>query len=54
MSIGRICKNLLQLVTVAALLCSAPLFAQTAPPRLFFSDLESGPDTGGENGKGDG
>lgn len=52
MSIGRICKNLLQLVTVAALLCSALLFAQTAPPRLFFSDLESGPNTGGENGKG--
>jgi IPT/TIG domain-containing protein len=52
MSIGRICKNLLQLVTVAALLCSATLFAQTAPPRLFFSDLESGPNTGGENGKG--
>lgn len=52
MSIGRICKNFLQLVTVAALLCSASLLAQTAPPRIFFSDLESGPNTGGENGKG--
>ncbi|MBZ5505560.1 MAG: IPT/TIG domain-containing protein [Acidobacteriia bacterium] len=52
MSIGRICKNLLQLMMVAAILCSVSLFAQSAPPRIFFSDLESGPNAGGENGKG--
>lgn len=52
MSIGNIRKRWLQLMTVAALLCSASLFAQTAPPRIFFSDLESGPNSGGENGKG--
>src|SRR3954451_10465797 len=35
------------------LLFSAALMAaQTAPPRIFFSDLESGPNTGGQNKKG--
>jgi hypothetical protein len=35
------------------LLFSAALMpAQTAPPRIFFSDLESGPNTGGQNNKG--
>ena len=28
------------------------LFGQSAPPSLFFSDLESGPNTGGQNNKG--
>jgi hypothetical protein len=28
------------------------LFAQSAPPRIFFSDLESGPNTGGQNNHG--
>ncbi|HET9283372.1 MAG TPA: choice-of-anchor Q domain-containing protein [Candidatus Angelobacter sp.] len=27
-------------------------FAQAVPPRIFFSDLESGPNTGGQNNKG--
>ncbi|HKD78137.1 MAG TPA: choice-of-anchor Q domain-containing protein [Candidatus Angelobacter sp.] len=31
---------------------SALAFAQVAPPRIFFSDLESGPNTGGQNNKG--
>ncbi len=52
MSTGNICKRWLYLMTVAALLCSASLFAQTAPPRIFFSDLESGPNSGGQNGNG--
>ena len=26
--------------------------AQAAPPRIFFSDLESGPNTGGQNNNG--
>src|SRR6266481_4262786 len=26
--------------------------AQTAPPRIFFSDLQSGPNTGGQNNQG--
>src|SRR6266849_1418709 len=30
----------------------ALVFAQSAPPRIFFSDLESGPATGGQNNKG--
>src|SRR5256885_16551998 len=28
------------------------LSAQSAPPRIFFSDLESGPNTGGQNNHG--
>jgi hypothetical protein len=31
---------------------AALAFAQSAPPRIFFSDLESGPNTGGQNNKG--
>jgi hypothetical protein len=52
MRIGRICKSVLHWIVVAGLLSSVSVFAQTAPPRLFFSDLVSGPNTGGENGKG--
>jgi IPT/TIG domain len=38
---------------VSLLLFSASLAgAQSAPPRIFFSDLESGPNTGGQNNKG--
>ena len=38
---------------VSLLLFSAALAgAQSAPPRIFFSDLESGPNTGGQNSKG--
>jgi len=52
MSTAKIGKRVLQLITLAALLCSASLFDQSAPPRIFFSDLESGPNSGGQNGKG--
>src|SRR6478752_5488641 len=37
---------------IMLLLSTASLPAQTAPPRIFFSDLESGPNTGGQNNKG--
>src|SRR5215472_7855988 len=33
-------------------LSAAMAFAQAQPPRIFFSDLESGPNTGGQNNKG--
>src|ERR1700743_3062504 len=39
--------SLLSLLLSAAFVC-----AQAAPPRIFFSDLESGPDTGGQNNNG--
>ncbi len=29
-----------------------PAFSQTAPPAIFYSDLQSGPNTGGENSNG--
>src|SRR6266704_366370 len=34
------------------LVSAALLSAQSAPPRIFYSDLESGPITGGQNNKG--
>src|SRR6478752_3048759 len=34
------------------LLSAAFASAQAAPPRIFFSDLESGPNTGGQNNNG--
>ena len=37
---------------IMLLLSTALMTAQTAPPRIFFSDLESGPNTGGQNNKG--
>jgi IPT/TIG domain-containing protein len=38
---------------ISLLLLSATLAgAQSAPPRIFFSDLESGPNAGGQNNKG--
>lgn len=35
-----------------ALISTFTVSAQTAPPRIFYSDLDSGPKTGGENGNG--
>jgi hypothetical protein len=35
-----------------ALISTFSASAQSAPPRIFFSDLESGPKTGGENNNG--
>jgi hypothetical protein len=43
--------SLIRVMTMALIVCSAGLYAQTAP-RIFFSDLESGPNTGGQNSKG--
>src|SRR5882757_1790534 len=37
---------------LSLLLAAAFVYAQTAPPRIFFSDLESGPNTGGQNNNG--
>src|SRR6478609_568487 len=37
---------------LALLLSAASVCAQAAPPRIFFSDLESGPNTGGQNNNG--
>ena len=43
----------LKTVSVLSLLLSAVcMCAQIAPPRIFFSDLESGPSTGGQNNNG--
>lgn len=42
----------LGLLLVVILLTVAGASAQSSSPRLFFTDLESGPNTGGENSKG--
>ena len=43
----------IKIVSVLSLFFSAVcMCAQTAPPRIFFSDLESGPSTGGQNNNG--
>ena len=45
--------RVLKIVSVLFLLLSAAyMCAQTAPPRIFFSDLESGPNIGGQNNNG--
>jgi len=46
--------DLRKLMTYVVLLCafSYAAMAQSAPPRIFFTDLESGPNSGGANGKG--
>ena len=47
----KIFRNVSQWIMVALLL-SAISLAQTPQPQIFFSDLESGPNTGGQNGNG--
>jgi len=44
-------RRLTQFVVLIYALTAAAT-AQSAPPRLFFTDLESGPNSGGANGKG--
>src|SRR5262249_39794752 len=44
--------SLVCVLAIAVALSSVVLHAQSAPPRIFFSDLESGPNTGGQNNKG--
>jgi len=48
----KIFKNIFQWMTVALLFSAVSVFAQTPQPQIFFSDLESGPNTGGQNGSG--
>ncbi|PYU10555.1 MAG: hypothetical protein DMG29_17285 [Acidobacteria bacterium] len=40
------------LFLLGTLLGAPASWAQSLPPRIFFSDLESGPNIGGQNGKG--
>src|SRR5258707_7530517 len=42
----------LGIAIVMLAVCSTAMLAQGAPPRLFYSDLESGPNTGGQNNNG--
>ncbi len=37
---------------LVTLVWASGMRAQVAPPRIFFSDLESGPNSGGQNNKG--
>jgi IPT/TIG domain len=39
-------------IAIMTLVCSATMQAQSATPHLFYSDLESGPNTGGQNNNG--
>src|SRR6266481_2975264 len=46
-------RKVLNIVPVLCLLLSTVLLsAQATPPRIFFSDLESGPNSGGQNNNG--
>ncbi len=46
-------RKVLNIVPVLCLLLSTVLLsAQATPPRIFFSDLESGPNSGGQNNSG--
>ncbi len=40
------------IIGLFVLVSAALAFAQSAPPSIFFSDLESGPNTGGQNNNG--
>jgi hypothetical protein len=48
----RIFKKLHQWLFVALMLSAVSLVAQSTQPKIFFSDLESGPNSGGQNGQG--
>src|SRR5215813_8906071 len=52
MSSTKFLSSLVCVLAIAVALSSVVLHAQSAPPRIFFSDLESGPNTGGQNNKG--
>ncbi len=51
MTLNKSIKTLFRLAPLALLLCALAAQAQSGP-KIFFSDLESGPNTGGENSKG--
>ena len=48
----KIFRNVSQWIMAALLLSAISAFTQTPQPQIFFSDLESGPNTGGQNGNG--
>lgn len=52
MSRTKLLSSVVSVIAIALMVSSAGLYAQSAPPRIFFSDLESGPNTGGQNSKG--
>ncbi|MGZ4841339.1 MAG: IPT/TIG domain-containing protein, partial [Candidatus Angelobacter sp.] len=42
----------LSIAIMTLVVCSTAMLAQSSTPRLFYSDLESGPNTGGQNNNG--
>src|SRR5260221_5869132 len=42
----------LSIAIMTLVVCSTAMLAQSLTPRLFYSDLESGPNTGGQNNNG--
>ena len=42
----------LSIAIMTMVVCSTAMLAQSSTPRLFYSDLESGPNTGGQNNNG--
>jgi IPT/TIG domain len=52
MSRTKLLGSFIRVITIALIFGLAGLHAQSATPRIFFSDLESGPNTGGQNSKG--
>jgi hypothetical protein len=52
MSNTKFLSNFVRVLAIALALSSVALQAQSVPPRVFFSDLESGPNSGGQNSKG--
>lgn len=51
-SIARVIRTGFCFLAFALLLAGNCALAQTTSPRIFFTDLQSGPNTGGENNKG--
>lgn len=49
---SKISKVCAALMLSLPLVCQVPALGQTAPPAIFYSDLQSGPKTGGENNNG--
>src|SRR5262245_999041 len=52
MSSTRFLSSCVVVLVITLAFSSVVLHAQSVPPRIFFSDLESGPNTGGQNNKG--
>src|SRR6185437_1360801 len=48
---GKLMKTV-SILLAAAFAVALPAASQTPPPRIFFTDITSGPATGGENGAG--